>query len=249
MSLSNPSSNRPTPLPQTLLSYYHAMRQRWGDLHWWPGDTPLEVAVGAVLTQNTAWTNVEKAMGQLKQAHLLPETTGLRRPSAAEQAICARRMHAMGPAGLAPLIRPSGYFNIKAKRLWNLLDWLVTGYQGDLARLEAIPTAQLRQELLGVSGIGQETADSILLYALARPVFVIDAYTHRITKRHGLARRSADYAAIQQMFLSHLPADRALFNDYHAQLVMVGKDYCKPTPRCEQCPLRPFLPRGGPRVI
>jgi endonuclease-3 related protein len=202
------------------------MHGHFGDQHWWPGESPLEVLIGAVLTQNTAWSNVATAIRRLKAQGLLH----------------AGRLHAAGPAGIAPHIRSAGYFNVKARRLWNLLDWFVHGYQASFDRLETIPTPRLRQELLAVSGIGPETADSILLYALHRGIFVIDAYTRRVLTRHHLATTDASYAQLQQLMTRHLPADTALFNEYHAQIVMVGKHFCKPAPRCADCPLRVYLP-------
>ena len=230
-----------------LLLYYQILRAYFGHLAWWPGDTPLEIMVGAVLTQNTAWGNVEKAIGNLKAAGLLPtEPRAFARsyecPACARSYECLRQLHQLGPAGLAPLIRPAGYFNLKARRLWNLLDYLMQRFAGQLEAVAEVPTPVLREELLAVKGVGSETADSILLYAFGRPVFVIDAYTHRVWKRHRLATQDADYAELQALAVAHLPVDRDLFNDYHAQLVMVGKHFCKPTPRCEECPLRGHLP-------
>jgi endonuclease-3 related protein len=232
-----------------LMRYYDTLRAHYGDLHWWPGQTPLEILVGAVLTQNTAWVNVEKAIVNLKNAGLLPEAVAATpAATAAAQEAALRALHALRPRDLAPLIRPAGYFNLKAQRLWNLLDFLQARCGGRLEALAAIPTPELRTALLGVKGVGPETADAILLYALERPVFVIDAYTHRVWKRHGLAPATADYADLQTLAQTNLPPDRPLFNDYHAQLVIVGKDFCKPSPRCHGCPLEGLLPKGGPRL-
>ncbi len=219
----------PAPAQSQLMEMYHLMHARFGDLHWWPAESPFEVIVGAVLTQNTAWGNVEKAIANLRTADLLT----------------ARRLHALGPAGIAPLIRPAGYFNIKARRLWNVLDYLVARHGGMVENMQRHATEILREELLAVNGVGRETADSILLYALHRPIFVVDAYTQRILKRHGLAPESADYDALQKLFHNNLPANAQLYNEFHAQIVMIGKHHCKPTPRCESCPLRELLPEGG----
>jgi endonuclease III related protein len=213
---------------RTLLDYYAALHARFGDLNWWPAQSRLEVIVGAVLTQNTAWTNVEKAIVSLKDHELLD----------------ARGLHAAGPHRIAPLIHSAGYFNVKARRLWNLIDWFVSRYDASFDQLDSIPTAMLRTQLLAVNGIGPETADSILLYALNRPVFVIDAYTRRVLLRHNLCGPKSSYEDLQNFMQSHLPADEKLYNEYHAQIVMAGKHYCKPSPRCDECPLRGYLPKG-----
>ncbi len=208
-----------------LQQFFDAMLAAYGPRHWWPGETPLEVIVGAVLTQNTAWTNVERAIANLKAADALDWF----------------RLHAMKPTELAGLIRPAGYFNIKAKRLKNLVAWIVERFEGDLDRMFAVPTSTLREELLAVNGIGRETADSILLYAGQHTTFVVDAYTARILRRHRLIDEEADYEQIKDLFESSLPADTALFNEYHALLVEVGKRCCRPRdPRCAECPLQPF---------
>jgi endonuclease-3 related protein len=213
-----------------LRRIFDLMFQALGPQRWWPARTPFEMMVGAVLTQNTAWSNVEKAMAQLRAAGALRPAvlTGLPR------------------AGLARLIRPAGYYNIKAERLQSLLRFLRRRCGMHPSRLFRGDPAALRRDLLAVNGIGPETADSILLYAGAIPVFVVDAYTRRILARHGLARPGAGYDELQGLFTAHLPRDAALFNEYHALIVMVGKDYCRTAPRCEACPLRPDLPPGGP---
>lgn len=208
-------------LAEQLKEIYDLLFKRFGPQDWWPGDTPFEVIVGAILTQNTNWTNVEKAITNLKNAKLLSPD----------------KLHRLDIKKLAELIRPAGYFNIKAKRLKNFLDWFFENYSGKIENLENVPTAELRQQLLSVKGIGPETADSILLYALNRPVFVVDAYTARICSRHHLIDEGADYHQIQETFESNLPPDIQLFNEYHALLVHLGKDFCKPTPKCEECPL------------
>jgi endonuclease-3 related protein len=204
-----------------LKRIYNLLYKRFGPQDWWPGDTPFEVIIGAILTQNTNWSNVEKAITNLKYAKVLtPE-----------------KLHRLDIKKLASLIRPAGYFNIKAARLKSFLDWFFDNYQGKLARLKKIPTDVLRRELLGVKGIGPETADSILLYALDCPVFVVDAYTARVCSRHRLINKNADYHRIQELFESNLPKDVAMFNEYHALLVRVGKEFCRTTPRCDDCPL------------
>ncbi len=217
----------------TLLSYYNAMSAHFGPCGWWPGDTPFEVAVGAILTQNTAWRNVEKALAGLKNAGLLAPL----------------------PMWLAPTqtlenaIRPSGSFRVKTQRLRAFLSFLA-GLAGakdppaDLhfESLRDYDTLRLREELLTVKGIGPETADSILLYALGRPTFVVDAYTKRIFSRHGLVEEEIGYAGLREFFMEALPEDTALYNEYHALLVKVGNGFCRrQKPLCGGCPLRDFL--------
>ncbi|OGQ67824.1 MAG: endonuclease [Deltaproteobacteria bacterium RIFCSPLOWO2_12_FULL_50_11] len=216
-------------MPSPLQKVYHHLYKSMGSQHWWPGETPFEVCVGAILTQNTNWTNVEKAISNLKKAHLLTP----------------QRLHQLDHQRLAQLIRPAGYFNIKAKRLAAFLDYLMEAYEGDLGLMFQKSLTGLREELLAVKGIGPETADSILLYAGNKSVFVVDAYTRRIFLRHGWIGEDFDYAAIQEYCMEALPADRVLFNEFHALMVRVGKDYCRPRPRCETCPLKSFLPEGG----
>ena len=197
------------------------MLRAFGAQHWWPAETPFEVMVGAILTQNTNWANVEKALGNLKKARSL-------NPQA---------LYQMPQKKLANLIRPSGYFNIKAKRLKNFIAFLFQEYNGEVKRMQGEPLKQLREKILAVNGIGPETADSILLYALDKPIFVVDAYTKRILYRHGFADKEADYHHLQNLFMGQLDHDADLFNEYHALIVRIGKEFCKPTPRCEQCPL------------
>ncbi|HMD54734.1 MAG TPA: endonuclease III domain-containing protein [Phycisphaerae bacterium] len=218
-------------ISRTLLDYYAAMHDRFGDLNWWPAQSRLEIMVGAVLTQNTAWGNVKKAIASLDKHDLLN----------------ASRLHAAKPHGIAPLIRSAGYFNVKARRLWNLMDWFVVHHEALFEKLDSASTAALRAELLAVNGIGPETADSILLYALNRTVFVIDAYTRRVLIRHKLCPPKSSYEDLQDFMQRHLPADEKLYNEYHAQIVMVGKHFCKPTPRCGLCPLRGYLPQPIPK--
>jgi endonuclease-3 related protein len=261
----------------SLQTYYDALFATLGPQHWWPSSKsggPFEVIVGAILTQSTAWTNVEKAIANLRSARMLT-------PRAIERIPLPR---------LAQLIRPSGYFRQKAKKLKAFVRFLRNQYSGSLTRMFRTPTAELRQKLLAVYGIGPETADSVLLYAGAHPVFVVDAYTRRILLRHALIREAksskvsfrasalpaarrktggergicfspaahgtanslpqpigTSYEEIRALFESSLPRDPQLFNQFHALLVHVGKHFCRPRdPRCDSCPLRGFLPGGIP---
>ncbi|MBN2271315.1 MAG: endonuclease III domain-containing protein [Sedimentisphaerales bacterium] len=204
-----------------LSQIYDLLFDAFGPQHWWPAETQFEVITGAILTQNTSWANVEKAIANLKSAgRLTPEA-----------------LHDLDHSRLAELIRPAGYFNIKAKRLMSFLDWLFENHDGRLANLQALDTDRLRENLLGVKGIGPETADSILLYAFDRPVFVVDAYTARVAVRHHLIESEAGYDQLQDLFQSNLQPDVQLFNEYHALLVRLGKEFCKPKPKCPTCPL------------
>lgn len=207
-----------------LNAMYEALLRAWGGQKWWPGETPFEVMVGAILTQNTNWTNVEKAIANLKAA-------GMLNPQALHYASAER---------IAELIRPSGYFNVKARRLKNFLDFYFCEAGGSYARLIALPTPELRAKLLAVNGLGPETVDSILLYALNRPVFVIDAYTRRLLRRHLLIQGDEDYETLRALFEYHIPRSRKVFNEYHALIVRAGKYHCRPKPQCAGCPLEPF---------
>jgi endonuclease-3 related protein len=210
---------------QTLQDFYKALHTALGPRHWWPGETRMEVMVGAVLTQNTNWTNVERAIANLEDAGALDW----------------QALHDMGHDELAELIRPAGYFNVKARRLKHLVDWVVEEFDGDLDAMFARSTGSLREELLSVNGIGRETADSILLYAGRHVTFVVDAYTARILRRHQLIDEEADYEQIKDLFESNLPNDEEMFNEYHALMVEVGKRYCRPrNPKCDECPLGEF---------
>ncbi len=211
---------------QRMVGMFTELLNHFGPQHWWPGETELEVIVGAVLTQNTNWKNVEKAILNLKEKGLLSP----------------HQLNALSVSELAQLIRPAGYFNIKAKRLKNLIDLLRERYHLDLSRLLDEETDTLRQELLSVNGIGPETADSILLYAAQRPVFVVDAYTHRILRRHGMTDEQTDYHELQSLFMDHLPDDPSLFNEFHALIVKTGKEYCRRKPLCHLCPLQEWGP-------
>lgn len=222
-------------VPPDLLEVCDRLLAAFGPQHWWPGDTPLEVCVGAVLTQNTAWVNVEKAIANLKGAGLL---------DGERESI--NRMLAMPDAELAALIRPSGYFNLKARRLKGFLAFVKAETGGDLAALFRQPLSELRPRLLAVHGVGPETADSILLYAGGLPTFVVDAYTLRIMTRLGVVGEGVTYHQMQELFEKALPRDVALYNEYHALLVALGKDWCRPRgPRCGGCPLNRVCPTGG----
>jgi endonuclease III related protein len=219
--------NRSDNLSQVLMAWYRAMRARFGHRNWWPADSPFEVCVGAVLTQNTAWKNVVKAIDNLK----------------AERALDPLRIYEMDRSQLAELIRPCGYYNVKAARLRNVVSHLVEKHAGDLDALFLPPVEALREELLSINGVGKETADSIILYAAYKPVFVVDAYTRRVLERHGLMPERSDYDSIQAFFHANLECSVELFNDFHAQLVAVGHAFCKRTPLCDQCPLERFRER------
>ena len=213
-----------------LLRLYVALERRFGPQRWWPGRTPYEVAVGAVLTQHTAWTNAARAVAALRAQRLL-------RP---------RRLAARGEAEVARAIRAAGTPRVKARRLRALTRWLLDRFGGAFAPLRRLPLAPLRCELLAVPGIGPETADAILLYAAARPVFVADAYARRVLVRHRLLRRGAGYDEARAFLEARLPSDPVLFNEFHALLVRVGKTHCRTVPRCEGCPLRFDLQSRGP---
>lgn len=205
-----------------LKKIYKALYHAFGPQHWWPGDTPFEIAVGAILTQNTNWGNVEKAINNLKK----------------EKALNAKTIREMPVNRLAALIRPAGYFNIKAKRLKAFINFLVNDYNGSMSKMKNEDMYTLRKKLLSVNGIGPETADSILLYALDKPIFVIDAYTKRVLSRHGIMDHDKSYESFHKLFHSILKKDVHMFNEYHALFVRLGKVYCKTRPLCEKCPLK-----------
>ena len=212
---------------KTLLTYYKKLYKRFGPRHWWPGETPFEVMVGAILTQNTNWVNVEKAIANLKAYNVLSP----------------KRLYEIDISILASLIRPAGYFNIKAKRLKTFIKWFMESYDGKIEKLKTVDTATLREQLLSVKGVGNETADSILLYALDKPTLVVDAYTYRVFSRHRLIPEETTYEEIKDFFESNLKRDLKLFNEYHAQIVEVGKTFCRTKPLCDKCPLKQFLPK------
>jgi len=200
---------------------YRRLLRYFGHRNWWPGDSPFEIIIGAILTQNTNWANVEKAIANLKKARIL-SPSALKRTSKVK---------------LAGLIKPCGYFNIKAERLKRFIDRLFAEFGGSPARMLRSPPDKLRQTLLEIKGIGPETADSIMLYAAGHATFVVDAYTRRIFSRHGFIRDGDDYEEIKRFFESSLKKDAGLFNDFHAQIVECGKTCCRKAPLCERCPL------------
>ncbi len=219
----------PSEIRERLRLYYRTLLERLGRQRWWPARTRFEVIVGAILTQNTSWKNVEKAIAALRRQRLLT-------PKALADAPLAH---------LEQAIRPAGYYRQKARRLKAFVSFLNQQYGGSLRRMFRTPTPTLRRQLLEVHGIGPETADSILLYAGNHPVFVVDAYTRRILSRHGLLDGRLRYDEIQQWFESHLPRSAPLFNEYHALLVEVGKRWCHPRqPDCPSCPLGPYREAG-----
>jgi len=211
-----------------LIKIYKRLYEVYGPRHWWPGETPFEVMVGAILTQNTSWKNVEKAIRNLK----------------ARKVLHVRGIHQLKRSQLASLVRSSGYFRIKADRLKTFVNFLFENYSGNLGKMRKEGLNILRQKLLGIKGIGPETADSILLYGLQKPIFVVDAYTKRILSRHGIISEKASYEEVHRLFMEHLPHDERLFNEYHALLVHLGKTLCKKTPRCDLCPLRGIAHRA-----
>ena len=216
-------------MKKRLTKIYDMLFKRFGPRRWWPAENEFEVIIGAILTQNTAWKNVEKAISNLKAESLLT-------PGGLKKIKTSR---------LAVLIKPAGYYNIKAKRIKSFVNFLFKEFNGSLARMLRTDTKKLRAELLGVNGIGPETADSILLYAAGRPVFVVDNYTKRIFSRHSLLSPLASYEETQRLFTDNLPAQRKLFNEYHALIVELGKEFCRSKPRCSECPLKTI--EAGPR--
>lgn len=217
-------------LGATLRRYRGRMAARYGHTGWWPGDSPFEIAIGAILTQNTAWTNVEKAIANLKRARLLTP----------------RALAGAPVAAVEEAIRPSGYFRQKTARVRGFSQHLIDSYGGSMARMARRPLGELRPELLSLHGIGPETADDILLYACGKPVFVVDAYTRRIFSRHGVVPEDIGYEPLRAVFEANLPADVPMFKEYHGLIVWTGKDHCRTRPRCAGCPLEPLLPKDGP---
>jgi endonuclease-3 related protein len=204
-----------------LLRIYQQLYNALGPQHWWPADSPFEVIIGAILTQNTSWNNVERAIQNLKEKELLSPL----------------KLYNVRERWLARIIKPSGFFNIKAKRVKQFMHFFFEYYQGSVEKMFAEDMLPLREKLLTVNGLGPETVDSILLYAGGKPVFVVDAYTKRIFSRHKLIPYPTDYDEIQGLFMDNLDHDAQLFNEYHALLVYVGKHFCKSKPRCDQCPM------------
>jgi endonuclease-3 related protein len=204
-----------------LVTFYELLLARWGSQGWWPADTPFEMMLGAILTQNTAWRNVEYALDRLR----------------AECTLEPLALEALPQEILAECIRPAGYFNQKSRAIKEMATTLKARFNGSVENLFKLETSRLRQELLSWRGVGPETADSILLYAANRPVFVIDAYTRRFLFRHGLCEEKTSYGTLSALFMDALPSDPALFNEYHALIVRLGKEHCKSKPQCEKCPL------------
>lgn len=205
-----------------LMDIHRKLSKHYGSLHWWPAETPFEVCVGAILTQNTSWTNVEKAIANLKRECVLD----------------CHCLSVIKEEHLAELIRPSGYFNEKAKKLKAFSSFCMEEFGGHWESARIMETSLLRRKLMNIRGLGPETVDSILLYALNKPVFVVDAYTKRIFSRHGFFKEDATYAQVQSFFESRIKPDRAIYNEFHAQIVNWAKDFCKKTkPECLECPV------------
>lgn len=209
------------PTRSLIQDFFDQLHAAYGPQGWWPGDTRVEIVVGAILTQNTSWTNVEYAIENLKSAGALDWN----------------RLRDIDAADLAELIRPAGYYNVKARRLKCFVDWLWEEFEGNLSTLARLPLYEARRRLLLVNGIGAETADSILLYALDMPIFVIDAYTGRVLRRHGLAQASSSYDDLQKIFHGAVPADPQVYNEYHALIVRLAKTHCRVKADCADCPL------------
>ncbi|MBN1793778.1 MAG: endonuclease III domain-containing protein [Candidatus Omnitrophica bacterium] len=214
---------------KTLNTIYDKLLEKYGPQYWWPAESLIEVAVGIILTQNTAWINVEKAIESLKQNKVLS----------------LKKLDALAHQELARLIRPCGYYNVKAQRLKNFLDFFMKEYGGSFMKMKQEKTATIRKRLLSIKGVGKETADSILLYVLKKPVFVVDAYTKRILARHRLVRQSADYDEVQRLFHTHIKRSAKVFNEYHALIVKLGKEHCQKNAQCDRCPLEMMLKGGG----
>ena len=211
-----------------LLEIYNELLEKVGPRNWWPADSPFEVIIGAILTQNTAWSNAASAISNLKKKGLLsPEA-----------------IHAVSEKRLAAVIRPSGYFNQKAKKIKGFIKYFLDRYDGSINKMRRKDIHVLRLELLEIHGIGPETADAILLYALEKPIFVIDAYTRRILHRHNWHKDKAPYDEMQEFFMNRLPKNVQLFNEYHALLDYVGHNFCRKSPICHECPLQDRLPLG-----
>lgn len=208
-------------LRRVLGQAYKKLFDAYGKQYWWPAKTKFEVIVGAILTQNTNWVNVEKALNNIRKEGLLN----------------FKALESISIEKLALLIKPAGYYNIKAKRLKNFIGFFSGEYQGSLKKMGCEKPDILREKLLRVNGIGPETADSILLYAVGVPVFVVDAYTKRIFSRHGLVDEEDDYPAIQKLFTDNLEPNEKIFNEYHALIVKLAKEHCRVKPQCEECPL------------
>ena len=212
---------------QVLMEMYNLLYSALGPQNWWPAETEFEMMVGAILTQNTNWNNVEKAILNLKEKALLS----------------IRELSQIPESILAEYIRPAGYYNLKVKRLKNLIKFIENRYNGDINKLFNLDIEVIRKELLSVKGIGLETADSIVLYGAGRPLFVVDTYTHRILTRHGLIEEEAGYNDLQLFFMDNLSHDVELYKEFHALIVKTGKDFCRREPRCSECPLEDLAPK------
>ncbi len=204
-----------------LLCIFNALLEAFGPRHWWPGDSPLEVMVGAILTQNTSWRNVERAIANMKERAVLDVDA----------------LVAIGEEELSEIIRPAGFFRVKSRRLKALVTDFHARYGGRVENTAAYSTRELREHLLAVHGVGRETADSILLYALGRPIFVVDAYTKRFLKGHGLYYGAYEYDDVQRFFMDNLPGDTYIFNEFHALIVLLCQRHCKKRPDCSACPI------------
>jgi endonuclease-3 related protein len=217
------------PITADLLDIYNRLLAAFGPQHWWPSESRLEMIVGAILTQNTAWKNVEKALFALKSNNVLsPES-----------------LYKMPQSELAFIIRSSGFFNVKALRLKAWIAFLFDAYDGSLDKMFSVSGGSLREQLLTIKGLGPETVDSILLYAGQYPYFVVDAYTRRIFSRHNLLDSKSPYQTVQNYFMERLPADVQLYNEYHALIVRLAKQFCKTTAECEKCPLNYLFLSNG----
>lgn len=219
-------------LQSLLKELYEKLWLAFGPQGWWPGESPFEIALGAILTQNTNWRNVARVISDLKRNGLLD----------------ARTLREMPDTELAERLRPVGYYNIKAQRVKNFLIFLADRYHDSLTLMAQEDLESLRPKLLAIKGIGPETADSILLYALHKPSFVVDAYTFRVLSRHGLVAGPLTYEELRRLFMDHLPEEVALFQEYHALLVRVGKEFCRTRPKCDRCPLLDWPDSGYPIV-
>jgi endonuclease-3 related protein len=212
-------------MQERLLNIFHKLLDAFGKRNWWPGETELEIIIGAVLTQNTSWKNVEKAIDSLKRRNVLDINS----------------LYKMDREILAFIIKPSGFYNIKSKRLKNIINVIYTQYEANILNLNNIDMWYVRDKLLEINGIGRETADSIILYALNKPIFVVDVYTKRFLKNHKLYNEESDYDAVQRFFMKNLPHDTYLFNEFHALIVYLCQNFCKKVPLCSKCPLKQDL--------
>lgn len=211
---------------QLLFKFYTTLYKTYGSQKWWPADTTLEIVIGAILTQNTSWTNVEKAISNLKKHNALNLTT----------------LHKIQTTRLAGLIKPSGFFNQKAKTIKNFITFLYTQYNGKLENLFKEDGIILRNKLLQINGIGKETADSIILYAAKKPIFIVDKYTRRILYRHNIIdSENIEYDTLRKFIEKNIPEKVNLYNEFHALLVKVGKELCRKEPKCKMCPLNIYL--------